>query len=295
MVQSATSTNILDDCKAGVYQSDGGLLRAVEKKLPLRWRLAWARYQTARECEPPTNPMNEAAAKAVEAITNDGIYVDQNFMDRDEALALGERMRVYLNAIEDGSFALDNPVYAPPGAGTLRINRAETLDPACRHFFDDPFVCNVATSVSCANAKKVLRVDLRRGAGKFSEDDTLHFDDYPWGHRIKAFLYLTDVTEDDSPFVYAKKTHNPGPWRDDKELDAVKRGHVGSWGHYLQLELMYIMATYDLSETVVTGPAGTLLIANTIGLHRGTRPSPTSERISLTTTFWRAWRGSRVR
>lgn len=199
-----------------------------------------------------------------------------------------------MNQVEDGSFTFDNPIYAPPGTGTVRINNAETLDEDCQRFFTDPFICNAATSASCANPKKALRVDLRRGVGKYSEDDSLHFDDYPWGHRIKAFLYLTDVTEDDSPFVYAKGTHKRGPWRDYKELEAVERGHVGSWGHYFQMELKYLLATHGLSETMVTGPAGTLLIANTIGLHRGTAPSATSERISLTTTFWRAWRGSRV-
>lgn len=67
-------------------------MRTIEKNLPLRWRLAWARYQSARECEPPTKPMNEVAAKAVDALVTDGLYVDQNFMDRDQALSLGERI-----------------------------------------------------------------------------------------------------------------------------------------------------------------------------------------------------------
>ena len=294
-MKGATSANILDDCKVGVFQTDGGLARAIERRLPLSWRLSWAYYQTSRLCEPPTAPMNEKAAEAVRAVKEDGIYIDETFMDRDEALALGGRMRGHLDSVLEGKFERDNPVYAPPGAGTVRINKAETLDPACQAFFDDPFICNVATSASCGNPRKVLRVDLRRGPSRHSEDDTLHFDDYPWGHRIKAFLYLSDTSEDDSPFVYAKGTHKRGPWRDHKELESIKWGHVGSWGHYLNMELLYLKQTYGLEETVVTGKAGTLLIANTIGLHRGTPPTETGERVSLTTTFWQTWRGSRVR
>lgn len=87
---------------------------------------------------------------------------------------------------------------------------------------------------------------------------------------LKYFIYLTDVTPDTGPHVYIKGSHRRIPWslRGDgrKSDDAVRA--AGLWENVTEL----------------TGPAGTVMAVDTIGLHKGKTPV-TSDRLALENEF----------
>ena len=81
-----------------------------------------------------------------------------------------------------------------------------------------------------------------------------HFD-CDWPLFIKFFIYLTDVTAADGPFSIIEGTHRDKPvWRD---------------GRFPAHELLDDHAL-AARERRVTGPAGTLIAADTSAFHRGT-------------------------
>jgi hypothetical protein len=81
---------------------------------------------------------------------------------------------------------------------------------------------------------------------------------------VKVFAYMEDVTDDAGPFEFVPGSHVGGP----------KYQQVGREAHYG--DQAEINAIPDADKCRFTVPAGTVLFANTSGLHRGgyttTRP-----------------------
>jgi hypothetical protein len=112
--------------------------------------------------------------------------------------------------------------------------------------------------------------------------DLFHFDN--WRPICKAFLYLTDVGEENAPFVYLKGSHQRGRWRHKFEREYDADGPTGRFGHFFPQEMRQLRASHAWAEEVCTAPAGTLILADFRGLHRGT-PMVSGRRVLLNNTF----------
>lgn len=89
-----------------------------------------------------------------------------------------------------------------------------------------------------------------------------HFDS--WKSQIKIFTLLSDVTEENAPFVYWKGTHLNQPWRYRFDEAIASGDDVGSAG----LVPPHILRDLGFKPTVFTGKAGDVIIADTRGVHR---------------------------
>lgn len=78
---------------------------------------------------------------------------------------------------------------------------------------------------------------------------------------IKVFIYLNDVDENSGPFVYIKKTH-------DKFKNYFPQKRYGAGGFYPSNKKINKFINKDL-VTNICGAAGTIIIADTTGLHCG--------------------------
>lgn len=85
-----------------------------------------------------------------------------------------------------------------------------------------------------------------------------HFDlDRPrW---LKVFIYLTDVGPDNGPHSFIQGSHRPGTIPDD----ILKRGYV----RLSDTEVTSIIGEHQ--EKVFTAPRGSIIVEDTIGLHKG--------------------------
>ncbi len=96
---------------------------------------------------------------------------------------------------------------------------------------------------------------------------------------VKVFIYLNDVDENQGPFSYIPETHPFGA----KAGRRVK--HKGSKG-ILDEEMNAVLP----KETwlTCTGPAKTMILADTIGYHRGGKVA-SGNRILITFTYTSGW------
>jgi hypothetical protein len=95
---------------------------------------------------------------------------------------------------------------------------------------------------------------------------------------LKTFLYLTDVDESSGPFMYGVGTQLGGP-----NGKSIRQLQFGRHGFYPEGGV--VESTVSPEELkVCTGRAGTLIFADTIGLHRGGFSTGNS-RIMYTSTF----------
>ncbi|MBV9953299.1 MAG: hypothetical protein JO291_15200 [Acidimicrobiia bacterium] len=93
-------------------------------------------------------------------------------------------------------------------------------------------------------------------------------------HVVKCFVYLNDVDDDAGPFCFAL-----GSQRGQLPMDGVASGRDG-------LVDRFDDATVESAFSIrrCSGPAGTVIFANTTGLHMGGR-STAGERLMLTAQF----------
>ncbi|HKY07845.1 MAG TPA: hypothetical protein VJQ55_06375 [Candidatus Binatia bacterium] len=243
----------------------------VRKLVPVSIRYNAARNKFFR-AHPQSNGQDFGADKTVvEAIKREGIYIWPDFIPRGQALALGEKALPLLREVQKGQ-TFKTQTLNDKDAGLFRIKEADTVIPESKPVFDDPRLMPIAKAVTTPNVRAHMRmIELREGIYSHCSEDCWHFDE-PFKYKFKVFLLLSDVTEDNSPFAYVKRSNLAGPWRTAKERDAFHNGYDGNWGFFHQHEYEAVMKRYGKplgwEPVICTGKAGTMILFDANGLHR---------------------------
>jgi len=211
---------------------------------------------------------------AVAGIRRDGFYVFRT----PAAEHLVKAILTYAEQIPCQARGADTPleIYprSNPAVGRYDIHEEQALGCAeVQDFATDPAMALISqrylgqpvimdeVAFWWTTTKKAEDADLN--AQLFHQDrDRLSF--------LKFFMYLTDVDTDTGTHVYVRGSHRNIPWslRADGRMtdDAVRA--AGLWDNVTEL----------------TGPAGTIMAVDTIGLHKGKTPI-TSDRLALENEF----------
>ena len=163
-----------------------------------------------------------------------------------------------------------------------RMYGMESCHPLFADFHNDPFLkgfgeldggfelYNFATLGGCITAAQ-----SNTGSG-----DGWHRDAH--GYQFKAILYLSDTAPENGPFQYLLGSHKR--WRvaiDTAFGDLPQAPHT----RYTDLEISRVTARLGLTAQSFPGPAGTLLLVNTAGIHRG-MPLSAGTRYALTNYYY---------
>ena len=149
---------------------------------------------------------------------------------------------------------------------------SKTSKSAKKIFFNSTFVKNISryyisNKVEFYQDMAEIRQPLKKKLKEMkSSSDNYHFDD--WKIRLKFFLLLSDVGKDDSPMCYLKKSHKLPMI--NKKIEYYINGKTGNYGFHSSKEISQIKKRYNLKEKICKFKAGTLIIADTRGLHKGT-------------------------
>lgn len=225
----------------------------------LKKRSIYRKYRSA--------PIGSPYSALLEKLESDGIVVVHDFLDLAEVQAIREEISEAVFSLRDGTYAGPNKHYA--GEAQFRLMELDKISPTSKKFFDNEMIGAIAKSYVGEMATCYQKMaELRCEVGRLSIADLYHFDD--WRHRFKSFLYLTDVNEENAPFAYLKGTHKQGLWRKEKEFEYFSRGREGTYGHFVPTEINFLKKKHGFEEVVCTGKAGTLILADTRGVHRGT-------------------------
>jgi len=91
---------------------------------------------------------------------------------------------------------------------------------------------------------------------------------------VKAFIYLSDVNDTSGPFTYIPKTH-PFGVRNEKARHLERKGR-----RIDDAQMTFPPEAWK----VCTGPANTMILADTVGYHRGGKPT-VGQRTLVTFTY----------
>lgn len=105
---------------------------------------------------------------------------------------------------------------------------------------------------------------------------------------FKAFLYLNDIEKEDGPFIYVKGSQPGGKW--DMTFPSINPYSTKS-GRVDDTELEQAIPSSDIVHC--TGRAGTLVFADTTGLHKGGYSTRNTRFASITTYY--SWHSLELR
>jgi hypothetical protein len=212
---------------------------------------------------------NEAPAldsrqqKALADLRRSGYAVIGDYWPRERALELGRRLEQELEGGADREYDSgaylrfwDNRSY---DQGVRRLYHVDKLLPELREFREDSFALDVV--------KAYYRVPFNPSMLVFqhntrSNHDTRYYHVDGFAREFKTFLYLDDVDQGNGPFTYIPGTHRSHARRLRKQLSSNGDASPTSF-HADEIEGALER------EVQITGAAGTLILADVRGLHRG--------------------------
>lgn len=217
----------------------------------------------ARRSSPAT--LSAAQQKALDDMRRDGYAVIEDYWNRDEALAMGRRLEEYLQDGRDREFEEGAWMRfwddRPHDQGVRRIYHVEKLVPELAPYRLDPFVLGIASAY--------YGVPFHSGVLVFqhntqTNEQTRYYHVDAFIREFKSFVYLDDVDEGNGPFAYLRGTQRNHLMRLRKQVVGNAEGESPT--SFYEGDI----ATLIDREERICGPAGTLILADVRGLHRGT-------------------------
>lgn len=221
-----------------------------------------------------------------ESYERDGYVRIDNFLPE-------EQFQAVLAELQAGNF---ERVDMHQGATITRRSMIDDRDlvdrPALREARDSPVMMNLVRYVGshAGQALVTLQSVLARFEGNADPQTDLHSDTFH--ATAKAWLFLTDVGEDDGPFCYVPGSHRMTPQRYDWErqistqLDDVKNTYSRRGSLRLSAEALESLGYPEPVRMHVK--ANTLVVADTHGFHSRCASPKDTVRIEIYASLRRA-------
>ena len=213
--------------------------------------------------------LSEAQQTALESLRRDGYAVIESYWTREKAFALRDKLEQYLQPEESRDF--DSGAYIRfwddrnYDEGVRRLYHVEKELPELQEYRRDPFSFGI---IDAYYGFPMYSAMLMYQHNTKSNANTRYYHVDVFSKEFKSFIYLDDVDVGNGPFTYLPGTHTSHFRRMRKQL--LWDG-TGASTSFSDEDLGSLLKR----EQQITGPAGTMILADVRGFHRG---SPQLER-----------------
>jgi hypothetical protein len=163
----------------------------------------------------------------------------------------------------DGCYSGDLPFTALPNDGICALGISEKLPQSYRATIGNNELLSLARALFGVQTK-LSAASILNKYDRTRVDSAVapHWDD--WRVRLKAFIYLTDVTTDQAPTIYLKGSTANVPWRFEKDFASVYLPNASAGGSWFSVDAL------GFEKVLFTGSAGTMVIFDARGIHAAT-------------------------
>jgi ectoine hydroxylase-related dioxygenase (phytanoyl-CoA dioxygenase family) len=218
--------------------------------------------------------LSDDELESLRRLRKDGLVVVENFCSSTKCNELRHEVELLLS--EYG-----NSCWRDKIESDNRLFAANLCSPLVSDFYHDhrvaKLICHYLKSPNTTGYSMINRLTAK--ANNLGSGGGWHRDSI--GERdVKAILYVNDVSADNGPFQYLLGSH-----RVSHRL-AIIWQQGGNWRHkrFRGADAESFFASRPELQTV-TGKAGTLVLADTTGIHRGC-PISTGVRYAITNYYW---------
>ncbi len=230
-------------------------LRMLRSDMAIYWR---------RKNYTPLLPLSEKQKKCLDILRRDGICTVENYWTAERCTEFRELLEKEVQEQKDRNY--DNGAYIrfnrgknPKDQGVVRIYHAEKFLPPLGDFRNDPFILGIASAY--------FGIPMFSGFVAFqhnlpSVSDTREYHVDWWEKEFKAFIYLGDVDLTNGPFAYIPGSHRA-------YFSRYRKVFLSGKGLADTSFFARDLGGWMDREKIMTGKAGTLLLADVTGFHRG--------------------------
>ncbi|SNS56325.1 Phytanoyl-CoA dioxygenase (PhyH) [Ekhidna lutea] len=214
--------------------------------------------------------LDEKTKSIVAEIETNGYFIIEDFLTKEECRQLA-------NEIDSLLIKFDKSAWKDEYNSDHRLYAADRKSNKIAGFFTDERIDAVAKNymksdlVGFTLGAKLTAKPENPGSGGGWHRDALK-------KQIKAIIYLTDVDQDHGPFEYFVGSH--------KYDNKIGNFIMNELKHHTRYTVEEIAGIASENHKVLTGKAGTLILVDTSGIHRGA-PIQKGERYALTNYYWK--------
>ena len=226
----------------------------------LRRPVAYITDQTINEC--------------FESLHRDGVCIVEKFLPVDVCDCLRKETRTLMEAFPDA-------VHCDPLGADRRLFLGPVPTGPLAKIFSDERLASCASVILGAGTVNLATLvgHLTAVPGNSGSGGGWHRDSF--ANQFKAMIYLSDVGPENGPFQYILGSHNLRAMIRDQ-----RRAELGiDQTRITEGQIARLLNEKPQRLASVTGLAGTLILADTTGLHRGT-PIVSGERYALTNYYY---------
>ena len=206
--------------------------------------------------------LSDQETEWLEKIREDGFCVIEDYWDPEQVASLRTRLYEHLSD-SDRDFEGGARFRIRSGSGydegIARIYHVDKLIPELTEFRFDPFPLKLAHAYYGRPFYSGMLI-FQHNPESTAVTRTFHVDDFV--KEFKSFLYLDDVDESNGPFTFIRGSHRKYGLRLKKQILGNKDDARTT---FYESDVASIMD----QEVKITGKAGSLVLADVRGLHRG--------------------------
>ncbi|HSZ71545.1 MAG TPA: phytanoyl-CoA dioxygenase family protein [Cytophagaceae bacterium] len=214
--------------------------------------------------------------EAVDHINRHGFFVVKDFYSAETCQAIIKDMEAKMTEYA-------SKVWVDEEGADHRLFGLDRVSEITRQFYDDKFITAVmhaflATKVEITGftlAGKIKPAHKNLGSGGGWHRDIV------FGKQFKALVYLTDTKEENGAYQYVADTHTHAVLMDQILNNNIKARQ----NRFSEEEVSAILNSPKYKLETITGKAGTVILTDTTGIHRG-KPITEGLRYALTNYYF---------
>lgn len=210
------------------------------------------------------NKPSDDLIKDLDILKKQGILIKEDFISKEECLKILNDYDADLKSLVRGDLKKVGKHWRFEKYGVYRLLDIQEKYNSTDIFFKSSYIDSIAKSYHSKNTVKYQNmIEIRPDLNKKSIADRAHFDD--WRIRLKAFLYLTDVSDKNAPLKFVKRSNEPWYRRLIKEINYFVYRERGTSSYYSDEEIQ----KYKIELKNICSSAGTLILLDTKYIHSG--------------------------
>jgi hypothetical protein len=211
---------------------------------------------------------NTTDAALAELLAN-GITVLPQYFDSAKIEGIHDKALAVAKLVREGNAPKGWTTLSYANDGIYRLYNIHEVVPEAKMVLDDQRLLDITREyLGYPIRGRANYLDYKPDFGKHDDTTMPHMDS--WMSQIKIFTLLNDIDPLSAPLVYWKRSHFDQEWRREIDYQHFRASYFGSAGlcppHVLRDKSGE--KSSDFEKVTVTGPAGTVVIADVRGIHR---------------------------
>src|SRR5579859_1403361 len=216
-----------------------------------------------------SSPVPDGGDPTLASLLSEGAVFLPGYFPSEKVRAVHDRLLPMLEQVRQGTAPAEWDTVDYREDGIYRLRNPAAYAPDCRELLEDEYLLGLASAYLIGwTAEPAAYVDYKPDL-VHDHTTVLHMDTFR--SQVKIFVFLSDIGPANAPLVYWAGSHRDGLWRRNFDYAFWQGSEAGEHGHVPVTFVRKLRARGGpeaVEEKQFCGPAGSVVLADTRGIHR---------------------------